>query len=84
VTNSANAGAPAPFPSASTPLAGIDEILDLLVKFSRDRVRGLTFRSDFPEPVAELAEGDVWYRDDVEAWIRQHGDAVADVLRQPR
>jgi hypothetical protein len=30
--------------------------------------------------VAELAEGDVWHRDEVEAWINEHGDAVAEML----
>ena len=75
MTNTAN---------ALTPLAGVDEILGLLVKISRERVLELTFRSDFPEPAAELAEGDVWRRDDVEAWINEHGDVVADMLRLAR
>jgi len=70
--------------NATAPLAGLDEILDLLLTISRERVRELTFRSDFPEPAAELAEGDVWLRDDVEAWINEHGDAVADMLRRSR
>jgi prophage regulatory protein len=55
-----------------------------LVSFSRERVLELTFCDDFPEPAAELAAGDVWHRDDVEAWIDQHGDAVADMLRRNR
>jgi prophage regulatory protein len=80
VTNTANVC----IPSASTPLAGIDEILVLLVRISRERVRELTFRSDFPEPAAELAGGDVWHRADVEAWIDEHGDAVADMLKRTR
>lgn len=43
--------------------------------------RELTLRSDFPEPASELAEGDVWLREDVEAWINEHGEAVADILK---
>lgn len=82
VINSVSANAPASAPSTPPSLAGIDEILDLLVKISRERVLRLSFRSDFPEPVAELAEGDVWHRDEVEAWINEHGDVVADMLRQ--
>ena len=70
--------------SARVPLAGIEEILDLLVKIGRDRVRELTFRSDFPEPAAELAQGDIWLRDDVEAWINEHGDVLAGMLKQAR
>lgn len=77
MTNTAN-------DSTRVPLAGIEEILDLLVRISRERVQELTFRSDFPEPVAELADGDVWLRDDVEAWIHEHGDALASVLKQTR
>ena len=84
MTNTANVSAPAPLRSAPVPLAGIEEILNLLVKISRDRVRELTFRSDFPQPKAELAQGDSWLREDVEAWIDDHGDALADMLRQTR
>jgi hypothetical protein len=75
------ASVPAPDPSAPIPLAGIDEILALLIKISRQRVLELTFRSDFPEPAAELVEGDVWFLEDVEAWVDGHGDAVADVFK---
>jgi hypothetical protein len=82
VTNTANAGTSEPTPSAPVPLAGIDEILALVVKISRERVRDLTFRSDFPEPVAELAEGDVWHLEDVEAWISEHYDAVIEMLNR--
>ena len=81
MTNTANVSAPAPVRSTPVPLAGIDEIVDLLVRVSRGHVRELTLRSDFPKPVAELAEGDIWLRDDVEAWINDHGDALADLLR---
>jgi prophage regulatory protein len=73
-----------PRPSAPPALAGTEEILALLVKISRQGVRELTFRSDFPEPLAELAEGDVWFLEDIKAWINGHGDAVADVFGQAR
>ncbi|RSM73511.1 DNA-binding protein [Actinoplanes sp. ATCC 53533] len=76
MTNTANVSTPE--------LAGVEEILDLLVRISRDRVRELTCRSDFPEPAAELAQGDIWLRDDVETWINDHSDALADMLRQTR
>jgi hypothetical protein len=84
MTNTANVNTPESTRSAPVPLAGIEEILDLLVKISRDRVRELTFRSDFPEPAAELAQGDIWLRDDIEAWIHEHGDALADMLKPNR
>ena len=66
------------------PLVGIDEILTLLVKISRRSVLELTFRNDFPEPAAELAEGDIWLLEDIEAWINDHGYAVAETLKQAR
>jgi len=81
MTNTTNVSVPEPARSVPVPLAGIEEIVDLLVKISRDRVRELTFRSDFPKPEAELAQGDIWLRDDVEAWIHEHNDALADMLR---
>jgi hypothetical protein len=84
MTNTANVSPLEPTGSAPVPLAGIEEILGLLVEFSRDWVLELTFRTDFPEPAAELAQGDIWLRDDVEAWINEHGDALAEMLRQPR
>ena len=84
MTNTANVSTPEPTGSAPVPLAGIEEIVGLLVKISGDRVRELTFRSDFPQPAAELAQGDIWLRDDVEAWINDHSDALADMLRQTR
>jgi prophage regulatory protein len=84
VTSTTNVSAPAPAQSAPVLLAGIEEILGLLVEYSREWVRELTYRSDFPEPAAELAQGDIWLRDDIEAWINEHGDALADMLRQTR
>jgi hypothetical protein len=81
MTNTANVSTPEPTGSAPVPLAGIEEILDLLVKISKDRVRELTYRSDFPKPAAELGQGDIWLRDDVQTWINDHSDTLADMLR---
>jgi len=78
VTEIENVSTPQPAPVA---LAGIDEIFSLLVKICRQRVLELTLRDDFPEPAADLAEGAVWFLDDVQAWINEHGGAVADMLR---
>jgi prophage regulatory protein len=36
---------------------------------SRQRVYQLTRRADFPQPVAELAQGSVWLAEDVDRWI---------------
>jgi hypothetical protein len=41
----------------------------------------LTFRPNFPEPAADLAEGAVWLLDEVEAWIKENGNAVAEVFK---
>ena len=50
------------------PLVGAHEIRGML-GVSRQRVQQLATRSDFPRPVAELAQGKVWVRADIEAWI---------------
>jgi prophage regulatory protein len=80
VTDTPNAGTPAPTSPAPIRLAGIDEILDLVVDISKERVLELTFRSDFPKPAEELGAGDVWLLDDVEAWLNRHGDVLAEVF----
>jgi prophage regulatory protein len=81
MTNTANASTPVPTESAPPSVAGADEILDLLVKFSKDRVLELTFSDGFPEPTEELGSGDVWLLDEVEAWIKEHGDVVTEVFK---
>jgi prophage regulatory protein len=48
--------------------AGAHEIRDLL-GVSRQRVYQLARRSDFPKPVAILAQGKVWLVSDIETWI---------------
>lgn len=50
------------------PLVGAHEIRGML-GVSRQRVQQLATRSDFPRPVAELAQGKVWVLADIEAWI---------------
>ncbi|GAA2641429.1 hypothetical protein Adu01nite_39920 [Paractinoplanes durhamensis] len=49
-------------------LAGAHEVRELL-GVSRQRVYQLAARSDFPEPVAALAQGKVWLFGDVERWM---------------
>jgi len=50
-------------------LVGSHEIREMLGGISRQRVYQITSRRDFPAPVAELAMGNVWQTEDVEAWI---------------
>ena len=52
-------------------LVGAHEIRHLL-GVSRQRVYQLATRSDFPEPIAELAQGKIWVLADIEAWISSH------------
>lgn len=40
---------------------------------SRQLARKWTLRSDFPEPLAELAMGKVWEADRIKRWARKHG-----------
>lgn len=50
-------------------LMGAHEIRVRLGGISRQRVYQITSKRDFPAPVAELAMGNVWLAEDVEAWI---------------
>lgn len=52
-------------------LVGAHEIRRLL-GVSRQRVYQLATRSDFPRPIAELAQGKIWLLADIEAWIGVH------------
>ncbi|WP_412735716.1 helix-turn-helix transcriptional regulator [Krasilnikovia sp. MM14-A1259] len=52
-------------------LMGAHEIRVRLGGISRQRAYQLTSRRDFPTPVAELAMGNVWLAEDVEAWIKE-------------
>jgi prophage regulatory protein len=54
-------------------LLGATEI-GVLLGVSRQRVDQLTREDEtFPKPVAELAAGRVWDREDVEKWARMTG-----------
>lgn len=51
---------------------GSAEIGKRLGGISRERVYQLTQRRNFPEPYQQLAMGNVWLAEDVEAWIRKY------------
>jgi prophage regulatory protein len=53
-------------------LVGAHEIRASLGNVSRQRTYQITSRADFPEPVADLAQGKVWLARDVDAWIVTH------------
>jgi predicted DNA-binding transcriptional regulator AlpA len=53
-------------------VVGAHEIRVRLGGVSRQRVYQITSRTDFPTPVADLEQGNVWLADDVEAWIATH------------
>ena len=53
-------------------LMGAHEIRIRLGGVSRQRAYQITSRSDFPKPVADLAQGKVWATEDVEAWMKVH------------
>jgi len=52
-------------------LVGAHEIRELL-GVSRQRVYQLAERSDFPKPIAKLAQGKIWALADIEAWVATH------------
>ncbi|MFC7279417.1 helix-turn-helix transcriptional regulator [Paractinoplanes rhizophilus] len=52
-------------------LAGAHEVR-LLLGVSRQRLYQLAARSDFPEPVATLAQGKIWSIGDIEKWLADH------------
>jgi predicted DNA-binding transcriptional regulator AlpA len=53
-------------------LVGAHEIRIRLGAISRQRAYQITSRADFPQPIADLAQGKVWRTDDVDRWIREH------------
>lgn len=75
ITNSVRAVAAQKRPTFR--LMGSAEIGKRLGGISRTRVYQLTQRRNFPPPYAELAMGNVWLADDVEAWISQHRSEIA-------
>lgn len=59
-------------------LAGSGEIRRMLGGVSRERVYQITSRQGFPEPLATLDMGKVWWLDEVEEWVREHRPDVAE------
>lgn len=56
---------------------GSAEIATLLGGVSRTRIYQITQRRGFPDPVAELAMGNVWLAEDVERWVAEHRPEIA-------
>jgi serine/threonine protein kinase len=48
-------------------MGGVTEVADLL-GISRQRVAKLRERNDFPDPIAEIAQGPIWDLDQIQAW----------------
>jgi predicted DNA-binding transcriptional regulator AlpA len=65
----------AKLPSVSA-LMGSAEIAALL-DVSRQRVQQLINQPDFPSPIAQLAMGKVWCKDDVISWAQKHGRDIS-------
>ncbi|MEV4280813.1 helix-turn-helix transcriptional regulator [Actinoplanes xinjiangensis] len=63
-------------------LYGAHEIRLHFGGISRQRVYQLTSRTDFPEPVADLAQGKVWLADEVEAWRAARQAVIVKHRRQ--
>jgi prophage regulatory protein len=53
-------------------LVGAHEIRVMLGNISKQRVYVITSHRNFPEPVADLMQGKVWRKSDVEEWIKEH------------
>ncbi|GIE76417.1 hypothetical protein Aph02nite_23670 [Actinoplanes philippinensis] len=52
---------------------GAHEIRMLFGGISRQRVYQITHRSDFPRPIADLAQGKVWLASEAKAWRTGRG-----------
>jgi serine/threonine protein kinase len=48
-------------------MGGVTEVAEIL-EVSRQRVAKLRDRSDFPDAIAEIAQGPIWDLDEIEAW----------------
>jgi prophage regulatory protein len=53
-------------------LVGLAEIVDML-NVSRARADQLSRQKAFPDPIATIAAGRIWYRSDVEDWMKENG-----------
>ncbi|MEU4239707.1 AlpA family phage regulatory protein [Actinoplanes sp. NPDC026619] len=62
-------------------LAGAHEVRELL-GVSRQRVYQLAARSDFPKPVATLAQGKLWLLGDIERWLADRRGTVGRAARR--
>lgn len=51
---------------------GSHEIRLRLGSISKQRTYHITGRRDFPEPAVVLAQGSIWYTEDVEEWIARN------------
>lgn len=60
------------------PLMGTSELRIRFGGVSSQRVDAIVRKPHFPRPVAVLAMGRVWHRDEVEAWVREHREEVAE------
>ncbi|MGV9764015.1 hypothetical protein [Micromonospora tulbaghiae] len=58
-------------------LVGAAEIRVMLGGISKQRVYVITSNRNFPEPVADLVQGKVWLKSDVQKWIKEHRPELA-------
>ena len=70
--------------SAPIALVGIVEITDMLIRITQSGIQSLTFRDDFPAPLAELIGGEVWNSDEITDWMAAHPEALADIFQTAR
>ena len=70
-----------PEPSDRITLIGMTEITDMLIRITRGGAQNLTYRDDFPTPVAELIGGEVWQLEEVTDWISAHPEVLAETFR---
>ncbi|SCG72744.1 hypothetical protein GA0070213_112252 [Micromonospora humi] len=49
----------------------------MLGGISKQRVYVITSHRNFPEPVADLVQGKVWLKSDVQKWIKEHRPELA-------
>ncbi|MFI7252319.1 hypothetical protein [Micromonospora chalcea] len=58
-------------------LVGAAEIRVMLGGISKQRVYVITSNRNFPDPVADLVQGKVWLKSDVQEWIKEHRPELA-------
>ncbi|MBU8859825.1 MULTISPECIES: hypothetical protein [unclassified Micromonospora] len=58
-------------------LVGAAEIRVMLGGISKQRVYVITSHRNFPEPVADLVQGKVWLKSDVQKWIKENRPELA-------